>query len=211
MDWITHFMVAFILGRALKLDRNGMIAVTLGALVLDADVVFYILPGTLSHGTVTHTLAGGVLLGLACAVGMKAWKGASGWHLVALGIASHLALDMVNTLSVFDGGKMLLYPFSGTVFTLKDYIHGADLAWAVITAAVFAASAVAMLVSVSCGDHPWRVWFDERPALGRWKRASRRYTRDLPRMAVRYAAGALSAILAACIVMHENVTMLPGK
>lgn len=61
MDWITHFKVAFILGRKPGVNSEGMMVTSQGALVLDFDVIFYLLPVTISHGTLTHT-AGGMLL-----------------------------------------------------------------------------------------------------------------------------------------------------
>ncbi len=163
-------MVAFLLGRKFRLDKERMMAITLGALVLDIDIALYLLPGPLSHGTFTHTLGGALVLGAICTVAMFLWKKRWTAQWVALGIASHMSLDMINTMSIFDDGKQLLYPLSDEVFSLKDYVPYPDLLWAIISAAVFSFSIVMLAIYFVERDYPWRVWYDERPLVEYWRK-----------------------------------------
>ncbi|MFO7618247.1 MAG: metal-dependent hydrolase [Thermoplasmata archaeon] len=170
MDWITHYMVAFILGRKLGLNKEGMMAITLGALVLDFDVILYLLPGSLSHGTLTHTAGGMLVLGAVSTLAMYGWKKKMLGTWIGLGLASHILLDMVNTLSFFDPGKRLFYPISGSVYSLESFAFINPLAiWATITAALFSISLVMLITYASRGDMPWRVWYDERPLVAYWR------------------------------------------
>ena len=169
MDWITHFMIAFIIGRKLRLDREQMMALTLGALVLDFDVIFDLIPGAPTHGTLTHTLGGVIVLGMASTLAMQAWKGRMLGLWIGLGLASHILLDMVNTLSAFDGGKRLLYPITSSIFSLGAVTVHPLMIWAVITSALFSFSVVMLALYVYRGDAPWRVWFDERPMVAYWR------------------------------------------
>lgn len=169
MDWITHYMVAFFLGRKFRLDKIRMIAITLGALVLDVDIILYLFPGPLSHGTLTHTLGGALVLGAICTVAIFLWKKKWTAQWVALGIVSHISLDMINTMSIFDEGKQLLYPLSDKVFTLKGYVPDQDLVWAIMSAAIFSFSIIMLAKCIIEGDYPWRVWYDERPLIKYWR------------------------------------------
>jgi membrane-bound metal-dependent hydrolase YbcI (DUF457 family) len=168
MDWITHYMVAFILGRKMGLERNEMMAITLGALVLDFDVIFYLIPG-LSHGTFTHTIVGMVLLGLAATLAMYGWKKVMLGAWIGLGILTHITLGMVNTFSIFEDGKVFFFPFSETVYTLEPLVQNPLLVWAVISAALFSFSFVMLGIYIIEGDYPWRVWYDERPLVEYWR------------------------------------------
>jgi hypothetical protein len=76
---------------------------------------------------------------------------------------------MINTLSVYDGGKMLLYPFADTVFSLKDWVPHPDIAWYVLTALIFSFSIIMLAANILRGIPPWRVWFDERPLVRYWR------------------------------------------
>jgi membrane-bound metal-dependent hydrolase YbcI (DUF457 family) len=174
VDWITHYLVAFIIGRRFRLDKERMMAITLGALILDVDIVLYLLPGSLSHGTFTHTLGGALALGAICTFAIYAWKRKWAAPWIALGAFSHISLDMINTLSVFDDGKQLLYPLSDMVFCLKEYVPYPDLVWAVLTAAVFSFSITMLAIYIYQKDYPWRVWYDERPLVEYWRKRFQR-------------------------------------
>lgn len=164
-------MIAFITGRKLQLEKIQMMAITFGALILDIDFPYYLFPGTIlpAHGTITHTLGGALVLGTICALAMYAWKRKWAAQWIALGIVSHISLDMINTLSIFDDGKQLLYPLSDKVFSLKDYIPYPDLIWALISAAVFSFFIVQLAIYLIERDYPWRVWYDERSVVEYWR------------------------------------------
>ena len=80
-------------------------------------------------------------------------------------MGSHIVLDMVNTLSPFDGGKQLLWPFDTTYYSLGDIVPYPYVAWVILAGAIFSFSLVMALMHFKEGDAPWRVWFDERRYL----------------------------------------------
>lgn len=171
MDWLTHYMIAYLIGKKLKLDDSKIQELTLGALILDIDVVYYLFPNWIIpvHGTLSHTLIGALVFGAIATAIMWYWKrnNLMGW--IAFGITTHLALDLLNTMSVFDGGKRLLYPITDTVFTIQPYVPTPSLTWAIVSAAVFSFSLVMASKLTLEGEPPWRVWFDERPVIEYWK------------------------------------------
>ncbi|MDO9538102.1 MAG: metal-dependent hydrolase [Thermoplasmata archaeon] len=207
MDWITHYLVAFITGRKLRLDKEQMMAITLGSLILDIDIIYYLFPGTIIpvHGTLTHTLLGASVLCLLAAVAMFVWKKRNFAHIIGLGIVTHLGLDMINTMSIFDSGKMLLFPISGALFSLADYIPYPNIVWALMTSAVFTVSLSMLAKYIYNRDYPWRVWFDERPIVAYWRGFANYYFHVLPRTVMRYGIRLLTAMLSMSIFLHGSI------
>ncbi|MBU4031884.1 MAG: metal-dependent hydrolase [Candidatus Thermoplasmatota archaeon] len=207
MDWITHYLVAFITGRKLRLDREQMMAITLGALVLDIDIFYYLFPGTIIpvHGTLTHTLLGASILCILAAVAMFVWKKRNFAHIIGLGIVTHLCLDMINTLSIFDAGKGLFFPYSGALFSLADYIPYTNLVWALATSTVFTVSLGMLAKYIYNRDYPWRVWLDERPIVEYWRGFSNYYFHVLPRTVMRYGIRLLTAMLSLSIFLQSSI------
>ena len=171
MDLISHYIIAFLIGRKLDLDDHRLQALTLGALILDIDVIYYLFPGSIipTHGTLTHTLLGAVLFGVLGTAAMWRWKRKFLGSWVAVGIISHFMLDMLNTISVYDGGKRLLFPITDTVYSLEPFVPNPILVWAIISAAIFSFCLVMAGKLTLEGEPPWRIWYDERPLVEKWR------------------------------------------
>ncbi len=165
MDWLSHYMLGFLLGRRLSLDNDSMQALTLGALMLDMDIVKYLVPDSSLpvHGTLSHTLLGAIIFTIAASIVFLVMKKKFMGHWVAIGILMHLGLDMVNTISIYDSGKELLYPVRDTTYTLEPYFPYPVISWAIMAASIFAFSFTMFIKYAKEGDAPWRVWFDDRP------------------------------------------------
>jgi membrane-bound metal-dependent hydrolase YbcI (DUF457 family) len=172
MDPFSHYMIAFLIGRQLKLKRNQMMALTFSALVLDIDVIYYLYPHHFLpvHGSITHTFLAMIFFWIICTALFFVWKRRFLGGCVFLGIGSHIVLDMVNTLSPFDGGKQLLWPLERTYYSLGDIVPNPHLAWAILAAAILSFSIVMAWKRYKEGDAFWRVWFDERVWLYRRRR-----------------------------------------
>lgn len=175
MDPFSHYMIAFLIGRRLGFKRSRMMAITLGALVLDIDVIYYLYPDHFLpvHGSVTHTFSAMIFFWIICTALFLLWKRRFLGGCIFLGIGSHIVLDMVNTLSPFDGGKQLLWPFDTTYYSLGDMVPYPHLVWAIIAGAIFAFCLVMAWKHYEEGDAPWRVWFDERKWLKKRRKARR--------------------------------------
>lgn len=171
MDWLSHYMIAFLIGRKMELDDQKLQAFTLGALILDIDIIYYLFPGTIIpiHGTLSHTLIGALLFGGIGMAAMWIWKRKFLGVWVAVGIVSHLMLDMLNTLSAYDSGKELLYPISEATYSLEGSVPYPYLIWAIVSAAIFSFSLVMAGKLTMEGEPPWRIWFDERPLLEKYR------------------------------------------
>ncbi|KYK25599.1 MAG: hypothetical protein AYK23_03925 [Candidatus Proteinoplasmatales archaeon SG8-5] len=160
-------MIAFMIGRQLELGRDQLMALTFSALILDIDVIYYLYPDHFLpvHGSITHTFSAMVFFWIICAALFLVWKRRFLGGCAFIGMGSHIVLDMVNTLSPFDGGKQLLWPFDTTYYSLGDIVPYPYVAWVILAGAIFSFSLVMALMHFKEGDAPWRVWFDERRYL----------------------------------------------
>lgn len=151
MDPITHGLTGSLLGKAFFVDRYGRtatVAVTLGALFPDIDWFLWQLAGgdigsarewhrTITHSFVTLPAFAALLAVLTRYLAPRRWRGRPKflalWALYALGLASHIVLDLVTVF-----GVMIWSPLSSTL-----------VAWELVFLIDFPFTAIVLLPQVA--------------------------------------------------------------
>lgn len=127
MDWFTHYMYAFILGRRARLERYEMIALLTGALLPDTDFVFGLLGVECFreyHRTFTHSIFVAPLLGLILALILYLVFRRKLLIPATLGVYTHLLLDAFSLPR-----SSLEYLFPGASYNRKPYDMGTAYFW----------------------------------------------------------------------------------
>jgi inner membrane protein len=139
MDFLTHLLIPYLLGKVLKRDDKEVAALVLGGIAPDLD--FFILPidyiyptsFLIMHRGITHSLFFGILTGLALLyiasrsgisskmerfVGLKPALTGRTIPFLCAGLIIHLALDCVTTR-----GAPLLYPLDATRWSAELFFY----------------------------------------------------------------------------------------
>lgn len=163
MDPITHYIISWSIGRKLALEKNVYQIFLLSSVIPDIDaisIVFGVNYLLEFHGTITHSLAGGILLGLVVSLIFNRLRV---FYWAVAGVLLHLSIDiLINTGMVFEGGYPLLWPFSDTPCLLAYYTDIPILAFRTAYFSIAVASYTLMAYYISRKDYPWSVWLNKK-------------------------------------------------
>jgi len=170
MDPLTHYMLAYSLGRRWKLERPHLKALTFAALLPDIDVLSILLGIDFFiefHGTVTHSIFVAIVLSLVLSLTFFLYYRKNVIPFALVGVGMHLMLDFIPTLWPRWGhvGMMLFYPFSPQEFALRGVVPYSLLIGVVCVVLLSLLSLYALLFYVNRKVYPWRLWIDERKVL----------------------------------------------
>jgi membrane-bound metal-dependent hydrolase YbcI (DUF457 family) len=169
MDTISHYMVSFTLGRRYGLHKSEVMALTLGANLPDIDAVSIILgPDAFRdfHGTYTHSIPIGLLLALAFSIPFFLYYRKQVFHFIFGGVLMHLLLDVVNMMSPMNPRTLTPFlPFSDLGINIPAAPPYSTAVWAITVSSILVVSISLLIKYVKNGDHPWRIWVDERPIV----------------------------------------------
>lgn len=160
MDPFSHYMIAYFIGKRLKVEHTALLAITLGAWLPDIDA-FSIVLGvdafSRMHGTFTHSLFMPFILAELLAIVFLLYHKRFMLHYIYGGCLIHLATDMALT-----GSYPLLFPFTNRIISIDPYISFEKWIWAVNFTLMAVGSLVYFIYLLRKGEYPWRIWFDER-------------------------------------------------
>jgi membrane-bound metal-dependent hydrolase YbcI (DUF457 family) len=159
MDPISHYMIPWLAGRRLSLEKTVYRAFLLASVIPDIDVVTlvfgfdYLLQ---NHATVTHSIFGGLLLALGVALIFREGRTLP-WALA--GVYLHILIDvLLNTGMVFKGGCPLLWPFSDVKCLLVYYVDVPVIAFRAVYLMIAILAYVSAFYYISKKEYPWGIW-----------------------------------------------------
>ncbi len=173
MDWFTHYMFGFVLGRKLRFERYEMMALLLGSLLSDVDFIvglFGIGYFRDYHRVFTHSLLIAPLLGLVLALVLYLVLRRNLVVPTLLGIFNHLLLDAFNlpkssleylfpnasfNRAEYDMGTAYFWPLSRDRFSLHEGLELPDPVTLFLFFSLIAASIIAFLYYMCRGVKPW--------------------------------------------------------
>ena len=180
MDWFSHYMYVFILGRKVKFDRLEMRALLIGSLLPDVDFIVGILGIEYFrqyHRVFTHSFFIAPILGVALICVLYAIYRRNLFIPVMIGLWIHLLLDILNlpksSLEYFfpnasfnkgeyDMGTAYFWPLMKERFSLQEALNYPNWAAFVIFIAIFLVGAASLIFYLKRGIRPWYPWFKEK-------------------------------------------------
>jgi membrane-bound metal-dependent hydrolase YbcI (DUF457 family) len=164
MDPISHYMISWIIGKKLELEKNVYKAFLIASLIPDIDVVTivfgfdYLLK---NHATASHSIIAGLIFAFIISIAFRDIKKILPFAL--LGVFLHSFIDiLVNTAIIFQGGCTLLWPFSDMKFLLAYHVDIPGIVFRstyVLVALVMYSSALYYILKK---DYPWSIWVGKR-------------------------------------------------
>lgn len=161
MDPISHYMLAWLLGRKLNLEKRVFRVFLLSSLIPDIDVLFLLL-GTDSvlkyHGTFTHSVFVVPVLAVLIALAMGPdFRTAIPYAL--FGGYLHVIIDsLINTAIVFKAGNPCLWPVSDAkcllVYNVPPLAEEVMALKILLTAVLYGLG----IYYIKKKDYPWKVW-----------------------------------------------------
>jgi membrane-bound metal-dependent hydrolase YbcI (DUF457 family) len=164
-------MVAYFAGRKADVSVNKMRAITLAAVIPDADsisIVFGLEAFKNFHGGPVHSILIALILALVIALGFYLYTRENVLLWSIIGVFFHLLLDIPNTLGyqLWFEGLRYLWPFSDYRIALQNVIPYAEAWHLLILTLIFGLSMVYFIILAKKDDYPWRIWFDEKKLFG---------------------------------------------
>jgi membrane-bound metal-dependent hydrolase YbcI (DUF457 family) len=174
MDTISHYMVSFVMGRKVGMGNPEIMAFTLGSILPDVDAVAIV--GGIDafksfHGSYTHSLPIGFVLALVVALAFFIYYKRNVLFYAFGGILMHQLLDIPNMISPARPRiAQLFLPFSDYGIAIPSFQPFQTVVWAVVASAILVFSLYFLVIYVKKGDHPWRIWIDDRKIMKFLKR-----------------------------------------
>ncbi len=159
MDPVGHYMLSWLLGRRMNIEKNAYRALLIGSLLPDGDVVVLILGYDFllqHHSTISHSY---ILWLLAAVMISIALKSRSIFPYLVLGVYLHITADiLLNSGLIFKGGVWCLWPFSQAKCLLAYNTDIPFKAFRFVYASleIFFYSAAAYFVLKK--QYPWQIW-----------------------------------------------------
>lgn len=176
MDTISHYMVSFVIGRKVNMGNPEIMAFTLGSILPDVDAVslaFGLDAYRDIHGSYTHSIPVGFVLALVVALAFFIYYKRNVLFYAFGGILMHILLDVPNMISPVRARIARLFlPFSDYGIVIPSFQPYQTAVWAVVASAILVFSLYFLLVYIKKGDHPWRIWVDDRRIM-KWIRRKR--------------------------------------
>jgi hypothetical protein len=164
MDPVGHYMLSWLLGRRMNLEKNAYRALLLGSLLPDLDVITLILGFDFlleHHSTISHSLV--LWLFLAGAISLLL-RSQSLFPYLLLGAYLHISADiLLNTGLIFKGGVWCLWPFSKATCLLAYNTDIPILAFRATYVSLEVLLYSAALYFIWKKEYPWGIWL-------RWER-----------------------------------------
>jgi len=182
MDWFSHYIYAFILGRKVKFDRLEMRALLMGSLLPDVDFLVGILGieyfrqyhRVFTHSFLIAPVLGIVLFGILYAIHRR-----NLFIPVMTGLSVHLLLDIFNlpksSLEYFfpnasfnkgeyEMGTAYFWPLMKERFSLHETLNYPNWAAVVIFFAIILIGVVFFIYYLKRGIRPWYPWIKGSPS-----------------------------------------------
>jgi membrane-bound metal-dependent hydrolase YbcI (DUF457 family) len=176
MDTISHYMVSFVIGRKVNMGNPEIMAFTLGSVLPDVDAVAIV--GGIDafrsfHGSYTHSIPIGFVLALVVALAFFIYYKRNVLLYAFGGILMHQLLDVPNMISPVRARiAQLFLPFSDYGIAIPSFQPYQTAVWAVVASAILLVSLYFLYYYIKKGDHPWRIWIDDRRII-KWIRRKR--------------------------------------
>jgi membrane-bound metal-dependent hydrolase YbcI (DUF457 family) len=166
-------MVSFVIGRKVSMGNPELMAFTLGSVLPDIDAVAVV--GGIDtfrniHGSYTHSFTIGFLLALVVALAFFIYYKRNVLFYAFGGILMHLVLDIPNMISPVRARiAQLFLPFSDYGIAIPSFQPLQTAVWAVVASAILVFSLYFLFAYIKKGDHPWRIWIDDRKIIRKIK------------------------------------------
>ena len=179
MDWFSHYMYAFILGRKVKFDRLEMMALLIASLLPDVDFIVGILGIEYFrqyHRVFTHSFFIAPALGVVIICVLYAVQRRNLFIPVMTGLSVHLLLDIFNlprsSLEYFfpnasfnkgeyDMGTAYFWPVIKERFSLHETLNYPNWAAVIIFFTIILIGAGSFIYFLKRGIKPWYPWQKE--------------------------------------------------
>lgn len=169
MDPITHYMLAYTLGRNINIKKPQLKALTLSAILLDIDVFTIILGWNFVlnfHGTIVHSFTIAIILSIILSMIFHIYYKKNVFVYALIGVFMHLLLDFIQTsFPKWRHDMVLLFPFSKEEFALRYFIPFPTIIGLIMVSSLFLFSLFLLYRYVKMGEYPWRLWIDERRGI----------------------------------------------
>ncbi len=164
MDPVSHYMISWIIGKKLKLEKNVYRAFLIASLIPDIDVVTIVFGFDFllkNHATASHSIIAGLIFASVISLFFRDFKKILPFAL--LGVFLHLFIDiLVNTAIIFQGGCTLLWPFSDMKFLLSYHVDIPVIVFRSVYVLVALVMYSSALYYIRKKDYPWSIWMDAR-------------------------------------------------
>jgi len=166
MDPLSHYLFAWFIGRKLRIERAYHRVLVLGGLLPDIDalsIVFGIEYVREFHGALTHSIFVALPLALALALLLELIFEVEFWRsslYAALGVASHIFLDIFNVSSLAKYGGRFLWPMYTRNLFLREFIalEYANAVYITVLMLLLLGGGYFILKKI----YPWSIWLKGR-------------------------------------------------
>jgi hypothetical protein len=152
-------MLAWLIGRRMKLKRPAYRALTLASLLPDIDAVTLIFGMDFLlkyHATLSHSLVLWLLLALTVSPLLRSWRIPLA---LLLGAYLHILVDiLLNTGIIFRGGVWCLWPFSEAECLLAYHINVPTIAFRAVYISLEILLYSAAIYFIWKREYPWEIW-----------------------------------------------------